>query len=74
MFTASMVIAICKALFLALSRSWLTSIDWPFAGGDLFVEDAERRAMMDILIKTDVDLAWPTAGEQAYLRHKWAWE
>lgn len=38
------------------------------------MDDTERQAMMDILIKTDVDLAWPTADEQAYLRYKWGWE
>lgn len=30
--------------------------------------------MMDMLVKTDVDLAWPTAQVQAYLRKKWGWD
>lgn len=30
--------------------------------------------MMDILVKTDTTLAWPTAAEQAYLRCKWGWD
>lgn len=41
--------------------------------GDLFVDYEEQRAMLDILIKTDVDLAWPTASAQTYLRQKWGW-
>lgn len=42
-------------------------------GGDLFAEYDEQRAMLDILTKTDVDLAWPTASAQVYLRQKWDW-
>ena len=41
--------------------------------GDLFSEYKEQRAMMDILIKTDTELAWPTASLQAYLHDKWGW-
>lgn len=44
------------------------------SGGDLFTDNKERGAMLDILIKTDLDLAWPTASAQAYLRTKWGWD
>jgi hypothetical protein len=30
--------------------------------------------MLDILIKTDVELAWPTATAQTYLRQTWGWD
>lgn len=42
-------------------------------GGELFTDYAEQKAMMDILITTDVDLAWPTASAQAYLLQRWDW-
>ena len=71
MFTASMVIGICKLLNSFVAR--LNPTDSPILGGDLFVDDAERKAMMDMLIKTDLDLAWPTGGIQSYLRQKWGW-
>ena len=43
------------------------------AGGDLLTDYEEQKAMLDILIKTDEDLAWPTASAQNYLRQKWGW-
>jgi len=41
--------------------------------GDLFVDYEEQKAMLDILVKTDVDLAWPTASAQRYLCQDWGW-
>ncbi|OAA57594.1 Zn(2)-C6 fungal-type DNA-binding domain protein [Niveomyces insectorum RCEF 264] len=41
--------------------------------GDLFTEMREQKAMFDILVKTDLELAWPTAAIQAHLRQQWGW-
>ncbi|CAK7230473.1 hypothetical protein SCUCBS95973_007586 [Sporothrix curviconia] len=41
--------------------------------GDLFTELEEQQAMFSILVKTDTELAWPTAAIQAHLRERWGW-
>jgi hypothetical protein len=43
-------------------------------GGDLFVDYEEQRALLDILVKTDLELGWPTRTAQSYLRHAWGWD
>ncbi len=70
MFTASMVIAVCMFTHPS-SADGRTHIS--IIGGDLFVDYEEQKAMLDILQKTDVDLAWPTASAQRYLCQEWGW-
>jgi hypothetical protein len=42
-------------------------------GGEFFTDYQEQKAMLEILVKTDVELAWPTASAQSYLLEKWDW-
>ncbi|KAI3559154.1 hypothetical protein CABS02_00129 [Colletotrichum abscissum] len=44
------------------------------ACGDRFVEYAEQKALLDILVKTDVEHMWPTASAQSHLKRAWGWE
>ncbi|CAM1507731.1 Fc.00g045790.m01.CDS01 [Cosmosporella sp. VM-42] len=41
--------------------------------GDTFGCDIERKALLDILVKTDVEHYWPTAEAQTTLKKAWAW-
>ncbi|KAE9573948.1 hypothetical protein CGMCC3_g9951 [Colletotrichum fructicola] len=41
--------------------------------GDLFTDRVEQQALLDLLIKTEIDLAWPTASSQDYLKSTWSW-
>ncbi|KJZ76880.1 hypothetical protein HIM_03757 [Hirsutella minnesotensis 3608] len=41
--------------------------------GDRFRQDSERKALLDVLIKTEVDHAWPTGKIQSSLRRAWGW-
>lgn len=41
--------------------------------GDRFVLDAERRALLDILVVTDTVHSWPTAQPQHNLKEAWGW-
>lgn len=43
------------------------------SGGDLFTDRLEQQALLEVLMKTEVDLAWPTATSQEYLRERWGW-
>ncbi|KAK7424116.1 hypothetical protein QQX98_000726 [Neonectria punicea] len=42
--------------------------------GDRFSRDDERTALLDVLIKTETDHFWPTAGAQISLKRAWGWE
>ncbi|GKT63012.1 ArcA-like protein [Colletotrichum tofieldiae] len=44
------------------------------ACGDRFADHAEQRALLDILVKTDVEHSWPTASAQSHLKRAWGWE
>ncbi|EHK23125.1 uncharacterized protein TRIVIDRAFT_29036, partial [Trichoderma virens Gv29-8] len=41
--------------------------------GDLFTDKTEQQALLDVLIKTEADFAWPTASSQEYLKKRWDW-
>lgn len=41
--------------------------------GDLFTDLVEQRALFDILVTTDRELAWPTVAFQSHLREQWGW-
>ncbi|KAH8650565.1 hypothetical protein BGZ60DRAFT_473863 [Tricladium varicosporioides] len=41
--------------------------------GEFFRDYQDQKSMMEILVKTDVELAWPTASAQTYLLEKWNW-
>ena len=41
--------------------------------GDTFSCDVERRALLDVLIKTDVEHYWPTKDAQITLKKAWGW-
>lgn len=42
--------------------------------GDRFMDPIEQQALLDVLIKTDQDNAWPTAAMQTKLKEAWGWE
>lgn len=42
--------------------------------GDRFNRDEERAALLDVLVKTERDHFWPTAGAQTSLKRAWGWE
>ncbi|KAJ9268289.1 transcriptional regulator family: Fungal Specific TF [Paecilomyces variotii] len=42
--------------------------------GDRFTDAHEQQALLDVLIETDQDNAWPTASMQANLKKAWGWE
>ncbi|KAF6841054.1 hypothetical protein CMUS01_03653 [Colletotrichum musicola] len=44
------------------------------ACGDRFTDEAEQRALLDILIKTDEEHMWPTGSAQSHLKRAWGWE
>ncbi|TIC89685.1 hypothetical protein CH35J_012654 [Colletotrichum higginsianum] len=44
------------------------------ACGDRFTDFAEQRALLDVLVKTDVEHSWPTASAQSHLKRAWGWE
>ncbi|KAJ0336345.1 hypothetical protein KNSL1_013315 [Colletotrichum chrysophilum] len=44
------------------------------ACGDRFTDHVEQRALLDILVKTDVHHMWPTASAQSHLKRAWGWE
>lgn len=52
----------------------MNAMETDYTGGDLFTDLEEQKAMLNILIKTDVELAWPTARAQAHLRQAWRWD
>lgn len=70
MFTASMVISICTFGDFPLTAFSLTKPKF-VSGGDLFMDPDEQKKMLDVLVRTDVELAWPTVSAQDYLRHSW---
>jgi hypothetical protein len=41
--------------------------------GDRFVDDFERQALLDVLIKTESIHLWPTGAAQDHLRRAWGW-
>ncbi|KAH8646357.1 hypothetical protein BX600DRAFT_477571 [Xylariales sp. PMI_506] len=41
--------------------------------GDMFVEEMERRAFLDVLVKTESIHSWPTRGAQDHLKKAWGW-
>ncbi|KAI1845778.1 hypothetical protein JX266_008143 [Neoarthrinium moseri] len=41
--------------------------------GDRFTEDRERRALLDVLVKTETAHSWPTGGAQDHLKKAWGW-
>lgn len=41
--------------------------------GDRFDDDVERRALLDVLVKTEGEHAWPTGKIQGHLKHAWGW-
>ncbi|KND90697.1 hypothetical protein TOPH_04599 [Tolypocladium ophioglossoides CBS 100239] len=42
--------------------------------GDRFKDDAERNALLGVLIKTEADHAWPTGNIQSSLKSAWGWD
>lgn len=42
--------------------------------GDRFTDPVEQQALLDVLIETDRDNAWPTAAMQKKLKETWGWE
>lgn len=42
--------------------------------GDRFIDPLEQQALLNVLIETDQDNAWPTASMQATLKKAWGWE
>ncbi|KAH8675187.1 hypothetical protein BGZ61DRAFT_427371 [Ilyonectria robusta] len=42
--------------------------------GDRFSRDDERTALLDVLIKTETEHFWPTAGAQISLKRAWGWD
>lgn len=44
------------------------------ACGDRFIDHAEQKALLDILIKTDIEHMWPTQSAQSHLKRAWGWE
>ncbi|OLN90321.1 hypothetical protein CCHL11_09068 [Colletotrichum chlorophyti] len=44
------------------------------ACGDRFTDHAEQKALLDILVKTDVQHMWPTGSAQSHLKRAWGWE
>ncbi|KAL2013704.1 hypothetical protein VTN00DRAFT_1229 [Thermoascus crustaceus] len=42
--------------------------------GDRFTDLVEQQALLNVLIETDRDNAWPTAAMQKKLRETWGWE
>ncbi|WYZ42395.1 hypothetical protein EsH8_VI_000094 [Colletotrichum jinshuiense] len=44
------------------------------ACGDRFIDHAEQKALLDILVKTDIEHMWPTQSAQSHLKRAWGWE
>ncbi|POR38581.1 Uncharacterized protein TPAR_01204 [Tolypocladium paradoxum] len=42
--------------------------------GDRFNDDVTRKALLDVLIRTEVDHAWPTGNIQSSLKSAWGWD
>ncbi|KAL0938416.1 arcA-like protein [Colletotrichum truncatum] len=43
------------------------------ACGDRFTDRAEQKALLDILVKTDVEHMWPTGSALSHLKRAWGW-
>jgi hypothetical protein len=41
--------------------------------GDRFTDDIERRALLDVLVRTEVVHFWPTGNAQDHLKKAWGW-
>lgn len=43
-------------------------------GGDRFTERIEHEAMLDVLVRTEKELGWPTTTAQERMKRAWGWE
>lgn len=43
-------------------------------GGERFTESMEQDALLDILVQTERENAWPTTAAQRQLKEAWGWE
>ncbi|RFU32758.1 hypothetical protein B7463_g3577, partial [Scytalidium lignicola] len=46
----------------------------PDRGGDRFTERIEHEAMLDVLVRTEKELGWPTTTAQQRMKQSWGWE
>jgi len=75
MITACMGISMCKSNFTLLGSEleYADASSW-ILGGERFTERVEQDALLDILVQTDREHAWPTTAAQKQLRESWGWD
>ena len=75
MITACMGISMCKSNFTLLESElkYADASSW-ISGGERFTERVEQDALLDILVQTDREHAWPTTAAQKQLRESWGWD
>ena len=42
--------------------------------GDRFTERSEQETLLDVLVRTEKEFAWPTDAAQKQLREAWRWD